>query len=160
MNKSRQNKPDFLTPGTVSCALFSGITGVVIAVLLLSIGFWKTLFIFIMLCIGLFIGGVEDKRTFLKSFADKTIPGKTDRIYKADDVQIRKRAEEKDNASDKSAAESACEEADPDEEAPSSGDSDENESSEEEASDETGGDASENESAEPAEDGQTEKPAE
>ena len=34
------------------------------------------------------------------------------------------------------------------------------ESSEEEASDETGGDASENESAEPAEDGQTEKPAE
>ncbi len=115
MNKPRQNRPDFLTPGTVSCALFCGIIAVVIAVLLLCIGFWKTLFIVIMLCIGLFIGGVSDKWAFLKSFADKTIPGKAERIYKADDVQIRKHPEEKASAEVQPAAEetaSASEEQD------------------------------------------------
>lgn len=59
------------TPGTVPCAVACGIVGVLVALLLLWGGIWKTLLIAI--CVGLFafLGGVSDKGAFLRKIAER-----------------------------------------------------------------------------------------
>lgn len=52
-------------PGTPQAALFCGVIGVVVAMLILIIGFFKTLLIVLCCAIGLFIGGVKDKKAFV-----------------------------------------------------------------------------------------------
>lgn len=54
------------TPGTVECAIACGLLGVLVALLLLWIGIWKTLLIAALVAVGVFFGGVKDKRAFLK----------------------------------------------------------------------------------------------
>lgn len=58
-----------LTPGTVPCALFGALMGLLIAVLFLTIGVGKTLLVALCCLIGAFIGGVKDKREFMSSIA-------------------------------------------------------------------------------------------
>ena len=55
-----------LTPGTGACALFGAVVGLVFAVLCLTIGVGKALLIGIFCLIGAFIGGVKDKKAFLR----------------------------------------------------------------------------------------------
>ncbi len=88
MSNEKTNKPEFLTPGNTSCALFCAAVGVLIAVLLLTIGFWRTLFIAVMFFLGLFIGGVSDKKAFISGTVNKYFPQKEMRPYKAEDVKI------------------------------------------------------------------------
>ena len=62
-------------PGTPQAALFCGVIGIVVAMLILIIGFLKTMLIVICCSIGLFIGGVKDKAAWLRriaSFFSKT----------------------------------------------------------------------------------------
>lgn len=54
-------------PGTPQSALFCGVIGVVVAMLILIIGFAKTMLIVLCCAIGLFIGGVKDKKAFLRN---------------------------------------------------------------------------------------------
>lgn len=54
-------------PGTPQSALFCGVMGIVVAMLILIIGFWKTMLIVLCCAIGLFIGGVKDKKACLSN---------------------------------------------------------------------------------------------
>lgn len=54
------------TPGTVECAIACGLLGVIVALLLLWIGVWRTLLIVVLVAIGVFIGGVKDKKAFIR----------------------------------------------------------------------------------------------
>ena len=54
------------TPGTAPCTLFSVAVGLVFAVLLLTIGFWKALLIGLFCLVGAFVGGVKDKKGFIR----------------------------------------------------------------------------------------------
>lgn len=54
------------TPGTVECAIACALLGIVVAVLLLSIGIWKTLLIVVLVALGAFLGGVKDKKAFIR----------------------------------------------------------------------------------------------
>ena len=56
-----------LTVGTPACALFGAAIGIVFAVLCLTIGVGKALVIGIFCLIGAFIGGVKDKKEFVRS---------------------------------------------------------------------------------------------
>lgn len=67
---------EMLTWGTPACGLFCGICGIVLAVLLLTIGFWKTLFVALLCCVGAFLGGVKEKEAFLRKAANKLFPPK------------------------------------------------------------------------------------
>ena len=89
MSNEKSTRPQILTPGTSACALFGGLLGVLIAVLLLTIGFWKTLMIAVFFLIGAFIGGVGDKKAFISGQAEKYFPQKELHPYKADDVRIK-----------------------------------------------------------------------
>lgn len=62
--------------GTPACALACTVGGVVIAALLLTIGLWKTLFVAAMALLGLFLGGVKDKHSFVRDLANKIFPAK------------------------------------------------------------------------------------
>lgn len=55
-----------LTPGTLPCAIFGAAIGLIFAILWLTIGVGKTLLIGIFCLIGAFIGGVKDKKAFIR----------------------------------------------------------------------------------------------
>lgn len=67
---------EMLTWGTPACGAFCGVLGVLVAVLLLTIGFWKTLFVALLCVLGVFIGAVKDKSTFLKAVINRLFPPK------------------------------------------------------------------------------------
>lgn len=64
------------TCGTRACGLLCAALGVALAALLLSIGFWRTLFVVALGAAGLFIGGVKDKGQFIKNLVNRLFPPK------------------------------------------------------------------------------------
>ena len=54
------------TPGTAPCTLFGAVVGLVFAVLCLTIGVGKALLIGLFCLVGAFIGGVKDKKGFIR----------------------------------------------------------------------------------------------
>ena len=55
------------TVGTPACALFGAVIGVMLAILCLTIGVGKALLIGLFCLVGAFIGGVKDKKAFVRS---------------------------------------------------------------------------------------------
>lgn len=55
------------TPGTVPCTIFGAALGLIFAVLCLTIGVGKALLIGVFCLIGGFIGGVKNKKAFVRS---------------------------------------------------------------------------------------------
>jgi uncharacterized membrane protein len=51
-----------------------GIIGFLIGIFILTVGFFKTLFIVLCICIGCYLGGKTDKMEALKHFLDKFLP--------------------------------------------------------------------------------------
>lgn len=69
---------DMFKIGTPQCGAFCAFCGVVLAVLLLTIGLGKTLFIFAFAGIGLFIGLVKDKKNAVRRAINHSIPVRGD----------------------------------------------------------------------------------
>ena len=76
MNKLSSAIKEIFTPGTPLCALAYAALGVILATLLLTIGFWKTLFVALLCAVGVFLGAVKDKASFLKNLINKLFPPK------------------------------------------------------------------------------------
>lgn len=55
-----------LTPGTAACALFCAALGVIFAILCLTIGPGPAVLIAVCFLLGAFIGGVRDKKAFIR----------------------------------------------------------------------------------------------
>ena len=53
-------------PGTPQAMMFYGAVGLAVALLLLWIGFWKTLLVVVCCLLGCFLGGVKDKAGFFR----------------------------------------------------------------------------------------------
>lgn len=62
--------------GSPACGVLCGAIGIVVAALWLTIGFWKLLFVAALCGLGVFMGGVADKETFLKRIANRIFPKK------------------------------------------------------------------------------------
>ena len=60
--------------GTPQGAVAGGIVGLVLAALLLWLGFWRTVFICLLMALGVFVGGVKNKAQFCKDFVNKLLP--------------------------------------------------------------------------------------
>ena len=65
-----------LKKGTPEFGLVLGGLMTLLGVLVMLIGFWKTLVLCALFGIGYFIGTVENKREFMKTTANKLIPDK------------------------------------------------------------------------------------
>ena len=60
--------------GTPECAVLCAGVAMVLGLLFLLIGFWKTLLLFCLMLVGAFIGGVEDKRQWLGDLLNSLVP--------------------------------------------------------------------------------------
>ena len=97
--------------GTPECAITCGVAALVLAVLILLFGFWQTVLLLALMLLGMFIGGVKDKKGWLRNMVNRLFPPRTVQPYKADDVHIN--VEEKEQAAEteeEKAEESATEE--------------------------------------------------
>ena len=65
-----------MTVGSPVCAAFWAVLGIVLAVLLLTIGLWRTLFIATLAALGAFLGGVRSKSRFFRDLINRLFPPK------------------------------------------------------------------------------------
>ncbi len=68
------NMKKLFTPGTPQCALLCALIGAAIAALLLTIGFWKTLFIAAFGAVGGLLGGISNKANAVRDLVNRRIP--------------------------------------------------------------------------------------
>lgn len=64
------------TVGTPLCGFVFGLLGAVIATLILTIGFWKTLFVFVCIAIGTFCGLIAHKVQWLRDTINRLFPSR------------------------------------------------------------------------------------
>ncbi|MBS7299732.1 MAG: DUF2273 domain-containing protein [Eubacteriales bacterium] len=76
MNKLSSAIKEIFTPGTPLCALAYAALGVILATLLLTIGFWRTLFIAVFAALGALGGGIGNKRDAVRVAINRSFPPK------------------------------------------------------------------------------------
>lgn len=76
MNKLSSAIKEIFTPGTPLCALAYAALGVILATLLLTIGFWRTLFIAVFAALGALAGGIGNKRDAVRVAINRSFPPK------------------------------------------------------------------------------------
>ena len=76
MNKLSSAIKEIFTPGTPLCALAYAALGVILATLLLTIGFWRTLFIAVFAALGALAGGICNKRDAVRGAINRSFPPK------------------------------------------------------------------------------------
>ena len=81
---------NMLKVGTPECAIFCGVTALAVAVFILLLGFWQTVLVAALLLLGVFVGGVKDKKNWLRNVVNRLFPARTMTPYKADDVRFAK----------------------------------------------------------------------
>lgn len=80
MSKKSIDWKRLLTPGSTACSVAYAVIGVVVAVLLLTIGLWRTLFIFAFAGVGALLGGIGDKKAAVRDAVNRRFPAKDEPI--------------------------------------------------------------------------------
>lgn len=62
--------------GTPLCGILFGVVGALIALMLLFLGFWRTLLVAVLFAVGYFVGAVKNKQEVLKTLINKWFPPK------------------------------------------------------------------------------------
>ena len=90
MNERNERSPlsNIFQVGTPECAVFSGAVAMVLGLLLLTVGFWNTLWIALFGAAGGFIGGVRDKKQIVKNVLNRIIPDKKSIPYREQHPEI------------------------------------------------------------------------
>ena len=89
-NKMSNFTKNMLKVGTPECAIFFAAVAMVLALLFLSVGFWQTLLIAALVVLGLFIGGVKDKKEWLRTQINKLFPARQNVPYRARNDEIQR----------------------------------------------------------------------
>ena len=87
MNKLSSAIKEIFTPGTPLCALAYAALGVILATLLLTIGFWRTLFIAVFAALGALAGGIGNKRDAVRVAINRSFPPKDKPVDIEQDTQ-------------------------------------------------------------------------
>ena len=66
----------FFQMGTPQCGLLLGAVGIVVAFLLLFLGFWRTVFVIALFGLGYFLGACPNKGDVIKNLINKLFPPK------------------------------------------------------------------------------------
>lgn len=69
-----RNKHDFLRMGTPQCGIALGIVGALFALMLLFLGFWRTLFVAALFAAGYFAGATANKGEAVKGLINRLFP--------------------------------------------------------------------------------------
>ena len=103
--KDRPSLANVFKVGTPECAVFCGALAMVLGLLLLTVGFWRTLWIALLGAVGGFLGGAKDKKQILKNVLNRVIPDKRAVPYREQHPDITRAV--RDAASKDSSAEDA-----------------------------------------------------
>jgi len=76
MKDFRELVRKFTEPGTPQAAAFFAGLGLIVALLLLLIGFWKTLLVVVCCLVGCFLGAVKDKGEFFRRLVNRFFSGR------------------------------------------------------------------------------------
>ena len=68
----------FFQIGTPQCGVALGILGVIVAFMLLFLGFWRTLFVAALFGLGYFLGSSSNKAESIKNAINRLFPPKND----------------------------------------------------------------------------------
>ena len=74
--------------GTPECAIFAAVLAMALALLLLCTGFWNTVWVALITGAGAFIGGVKDKKQWLRDKINKLFPGPQAMPYREENEAI------------------------------------------------------------------------
>ncbi len=90
MNENRPNSffRNMFRIGTPECAITFSLLAMLLAVLYLLLGFWKTLLIAVLMLLGGFLGGVKNKKEFISSQINRLFPPKSTVPYKETNEEI------------------------------------------------------------------------
>ena len=80
--------------GTPECAITFAVVAMVMALLFLLLGFWQTLLIVALILLGAFIGGVKDKKEWVRNAVNKLFPPKQNIPYREQNAEIEKTVKE------------------------------------------------------------------
>lgn len=80
--------------GTVECAVFFGAAAMVLALLFLLVGFWQTLLIAALVLVGVFLGGVKDKKDWIRNLVNRLFPPKQNVPFRERNEEIEKAVRE------------------------------------------------------------------
>ena len=98
MSKLSETTKKMVTPGSTACAVTFACISVVLAVLLLTIGFWKTLFILAFGAVGALIGGIGNKKEAVRNVVNRSFPAKDEPL--ADITEKIEKTEKNENTPD------------------------------------------------------------
>lgn len=73
---NEQQDRNFLKIGSPLCGVLCGIAGALLALMLLFIGFWRTLFVALLFAVGYFLGASADKADSVRRFINRCFPPK------------------------------------------------------------------------------------
>ena len=76
--------------GTPECAISFAVITMVLAILFLMVGFWRTLLILLLMAVGAFLGGVKDKKQFFLNIINRLFPPKNTIPYRERNPEIEK----------------------------------------------------------------------
>ena len=62
--------------GTPQCGVLCAVLGAILALMLLYLGFWSTVFVVLLAAVGYFVGANKDKGEALKDLINKCFPPK------------------------------------------------------------------------------------
>lgn len=90
MNENRPNSffKSMFKIGTPECAITFSLLAMLLAVLYLLLGFWKTLLIAVLMLLGGFLGGVKNKKEFITRQVNRLFPPKATVPYKETNEEI------------------------------------------------------------------------
>lgn len=109
MNDKRSNSffDNMFKIGTPECAITFAAIAMILALLYLLLGLWKTLLIAVLMGLGGFLGGVKNKKQWISSLVNRVFPPKATVPYKEKNEEIsraireaREREEAKANQTD------------------------------------------------------------
>lgn len=71
-----QSKRNLFQPGTPQCGIICAVLGALVALMLLYLGFWRTLFVALLAAIGYFLGAESNKAEAVKKLVNRLFPPK------------------------------------------------------------------------------------
>ncbi|MDO5325373.1 MAG: DUF2273 domain-containing protein [Clostridia bacterium] len=86
--------------GTPECAVFFAAAAMVLALLFLAFGFWNTVLVALIMLLGAFLGGVKDKKQWLKNLINRLVPDRNPVPYREQDPEIIRAVRKATGASD------------------------------------------------------------
>ena len=67
--------------GTAECAVFSALAAMLLGLLFLWLGFWQMVLVAVLMALGLFIGGVKNKKAWITDKINRLFPPKRSVSY-------------------------------------------------------------------------------